>query len=110
MALGTRLKGETILNQFLSFDKLIGSKLVVIVYWIGLIGIALGTLAAVFGGLGAMGVSFFGGLGAIIFALIGAVVGLLFWRFVCEMYLLLFRMADDVRDIKTYLVTHQSAY
>ena len=45
LALGTRLKGETILNQFLSFDKLIGSKLVVIVYWIGLIGIALGVAA-----------------------------------------------------------------
>lgn len=88
------------LNQFMSFDKLIGSKLIVIIYWVGLIGIGLGTLVTVFGGFAAMGASFFGGLGAIIFALIGAVVGVLFWRFICEMYLLLFRMADDVRDIK----------
>jgi hypothetical protein len=88
------------LNQFMSFDKLIGSKLIVVIYWLGLLGIALGAIAGVFGGLAAMGSSFFGGLGAIIVALIGAVVGLLFWRFICEMYLLLFRMADDVRDIK----------
>lgn len=88
------------LNQFMSFDKLIGSKLIVVIYWLGLIGIALGTVAGVFGGLAMMGSGFFEGLGAIIVTLIGAVVGLLFWRFVCEMYLLLFRMADDVRDIK----------
>lgn len=94
------MEGLTLLAQFLSFDKLIGSKLVVIVYWVGLIGIALGAIAGVFGGLVAMGASFFGGIGAVIMALIGGAVGLLFWRFVCEMYLLLFRMADDVRDIK----------
>jgi hypothetical protein len=89
-----------LLNQFMSFDKLIGSRLIVIIYWLGLIGIGLGALAGVFGGFAAMGAGFFTGLGAIIFALIGAVVGVLFWRFICEMYLLLFRMADDVRDIK----------
>ncbi|MDP1554119.1 MAG: DUF4282 domain-containing protein [Hyphomonas sp.] len=89
------------LNQFMSFDKLIGSKLIVIIYWLGLIGIGLGVIAGAFGGLASMRYSFFGGLGAVIATLIGAVVGVLFWRFVCEMYLLLFRMADDVRDIKT---------
>jgi len=88
------------LNQFMSFDKLIGSRLIVVIYWLGLIGIALGTLAGIFGGLAAMGSSFLAGLGAIIFALTGAVAGVLFWRFICEMYLLIFRMADDVRDIK----------
>lgn len=65
-----------------------------------MLGVGLGTLAGTFGGLAAMGSGFFSGLGAIIVALIGAVVGVLFWRFICEMYLLLFRMADDLRDIK----------
>ncbi|MFN3911824.1 DUF4282 domain-containing protein [Hyphomonas sp.] len=88
------------LSQFMSFDKLIGTSLIKIIYWLGLLGVGLGTLAGIFGGLAAMGSSFFGGLGAIIVALIGAVVGVLFWRFICEMYLLLFRMADDLRDIK----------
>lgn len=88
------------INQFLSFDKLIGSKLITLLYYLGLIGIALGLLGGVFTGLGMMGYSFFGGVGTIIMALIGSALGLLFWRFVCELYLLLFRMADDVRDIK----------
>ena len=44
--------------------------------------------------------SFLGGLGMVIAALIGAVVGLLFWRFICEIYLLFFRISDDLRDIK----------
>lgn len=89
-------------NQFLSFDKLIGTKLITILYYLGLIGIALGLIAGVLSGLGAMvSINFFGGIGMIIGSIIGAALGLLFWRFLCEVYLLLFRMADDLRDIKT---------
>lgn len=88
------------INQFLTFDKLIGSKLITLLYYLGLIGIALGLLGGIFSGFAMMGYSFFGGVGTIIMAIIGAVLGVLFWRFVCELYLLLFRMADDVRDIK----------
>ena len=87
-------------SQFMSFDRLIGSKLITIICWLGLLGTGLGTLAGVFGGQAAMGQSFLGGLGAIIVALIGAIVGVLFWRFMYELYLLLFRMAGDLRDIK----------
>ena len=90
------------LNQLLSFDKLIGTKLITILYYLGLIGIALGLIAGVLSGLGTMvSFSFFGGIGLVIGTIIGAAVGLLFWRFICEMYLLLFRMADDLRDIKS---------
>ncbi|MFN4185062.1 MAG: DUF4282 domain-containing protein [Hyphomonas sp.] len=89
------------LNQFLKFDKLIGTKLITILYYLGLIGIGLGLIAGVLSGLGTMvSFSFFGGVGMIIGSLIGAAIGLLFWRFICELYLLLFRMADDLRDIK----------
>lgn len=88
-------------NQFLSFDKLIGAKLITILYYLGLIGIALGLIAGVLSGLGTMvSFSFFGGIGLVIGSIIGAALGLLFWRFLCEMYMLLFRMADDLRDIK----------
>lgn len=89
------------LNYFLNFDKLLGTKLIIFLYYIGIIGIVLGALAGVFGGLATMfNFSFFGGLTAIFMSLLGAVLGLLFWRFICELYLLLFRMADDVREIK----------
>lgn len=88
------------LNQFLTFDKLIGSKLITILYFLGLIGIALGVLGVIFAGFAAMRYGFFEGLGTIIAALIGGVIALLFWRFMCELYIILFRMADDLRDIK----------
>ncbi|MFN4023254.1 MAG: DUF4282 domain-containing protein [Hyphomonas sp.] len=89
------------INQILSFDKLIGTKLIKVLYYLGLIGIALGLIAGVLSGLGTMvSFSFFGGIGLVIGSVIGAAIGLLFWRFVCELYMLFFRIADDVRDIK----------
>jgi len=53
-----------------------------------------------------LGSSFIGGLMAIIFALIGALVAAAFWRFMCEIYLLFFRMSDDLRDIKNHQLGH----
>ncbi len=88
------------LSQFLNFDKLIGTTLIKVMYYIGLVGIALYAIVTFLGGLGMMTQSFMGGLGMVIAALVGAVVGLLFWRFICEIYLLFFRISDDLRDIK----------
>ena len=82
-------------NQFLTFDKLIGSKLITILYFLGLIGIALGVIGGVFGGLASMGSGFFTGLGMVIGVIIGGVLAVLFWRFMCELYMILFRMADE---------------
>lgn len=90
------------LQQFLSFDKLIGTKLIKILYFVGLIGIVLGGLGAIFAAFGAMRYSFGGGVGALLGALIATAAGLLFWRFICELYLLFFRMSDDLRDIKNH--------
>ncbi|MBA3068699.1 MAG: DUF4282 domain-containing protein [Hyphomonas sp.] len=89
------------LSYFTNFDKLIGTKLIVLLYWLGLIGIALGGLGGIFGGLGSMRYGFLSGLGMVIASIVGAALAVLFWRFICEVYLLLFRMADDLRDIKT---------
>ena len=88
------------LSQFLNFDKLIGTTLIKVMYFIGLAGIALYAIGTFLAGLGMMTQSFMGGLGMIIAALLGGVIGLLFWRFICEIYLLFFRISDDLRDIK----------
>lgn len=90
------------LQHFLTFDKLIGTKLIKILYYLGLLGIALAGIGAVFGAFGAMRFSFVSGLGALIGALIGTVIALAFWRFMCEIYMLFFRMSDDLRDIKNH--------
>ena len=88
------------LQQFLSFDKLIGTKLIKILYYLGLVGIALGGIGALFGAIASMRYGFIEGLGALVVAIIGIILSLVFWRFMCEIYMLFFRMSDDLRDIK----------
>lgn len=90
------------LQHFLTFDKLIGTKLIKILYYLGLIGIILGGIASLFGGLAMLGSSFGAGLGAIIGAILMTIIGIAFWRFLCEIYMLFFRMSDDLRDIKNH--------
>lgn len=90
------------LSNFLSFDKLIGTKLIKILYYLGLLGIVLGFLGTMVGSLGMMRYSFGQGLGGIIMGIVGAVLAVVFWRFLCEIYMLFFRMSDDLRDIKNH--------
>lgn len=90
------------LQQFLSFDKLIGTKLIKGLYFLGIAVILLAALKGLLEAIGKMGSSFGSGLGAFIATLLGALVLLVFWRFICEIYLLFFRMSDDLRDIKNH--------
>ena len=46
--------------------------------------------------------SFFGGLSSLIGVLIGLAIAVVFWRFICEIYMLFFRMSDDLRDLKKH--------
>ena len=90
------------LQHFLTFDKLIGTKLIKILYYLGLLGIALSGIAGLFGGIMTLGSSFIGGLAAIGTAILVTIIGVAFWRFICEIYMLFFRMSDDLRDIKNH--------
>jgi hypothetical protein len=89
-----------IVNRFLSFDKLMGPALVKIVYFLGLLGIALGVIGQMLTGLGLLTRSPGPALGFIIGGPILGIVGLCFWRFVCELYIVLFRAGDDVAAIR----------
>ncbi len=88
------------ISQFLNFDKLIGTKLIKVVYWLGLLGLCLFGIGSVFASFAAMGSNIGAGLGTLLVAIITFIFGVIFWRFICELYLLLFRMSDDIRDIK----------
>ena len=90
------------LQHFLSFDKLIGTKLIKILYFIGLAGILISGIISVFAGFGAMRYGFFKGIGTILGALLVTVLAIVFWRFMCEIYMLFFRMSDDLRDVKNH--------
>ena len=89
-----------IVNRFLTFDKLIATGLIKVFYWIGVIAIGIGVLGAVLTGFGQ---GFMTGLGMIIAAPIGGTIGLIFWRFICEVYIVIFGMYDRLGNIQTAL-------
>jgi len=90
-----------IVSQFLSFNKLMGSSLVKIFYVLGVIGIALACIGWIIAGLGTMfSVSFGAGLGMIIGAPIFGIIALCSLRLICEVYLAIFRMADDISAVR----------
>ena len=83
------------LKQLLSFDTLIGTKLIRVVYFIGLAVIALIQLfglALIADGAVADAMLFL--------VLFGPAFALLMWRFSCELSMLSFRIGDDLREIK----------
>lgn len=93
---------DSLISRFLSFDKLMGTSLIKIIYFLGLVGIGLMFLLSIFSALRAFGSSFGAGLGGLVLAPIIAVVSILFWRFACELYILLFLLREDVRDIRDH--------
>lgn len=98
---------QELFKRFWGFDHLIGSMLIKIVYYIGLVGILLFTLMAMFGGgvMGAFGGEYGGGAGfwMIIVAPIMGLIYLVFWRFVCEMWLLMYLMYNRMGEIRDRL-------
>ena len=89
-----------LIKRFTSFDKMMGTSIIQVLYFIGMVFIAFGVIGAMFTALGSMGSSFIGGLIGLIMALVMGIVGLLFWRFMCEIYILFFKISDDVAAIK----------
>lgn len=90
-------------KRFLTFDKLIATSLIKILYWIGVAGIALGTILAIFGAFAAFGGGIAQGLGMLIMAPIGGIIALIFWRFICEIYIVVFGMYDRLGNIQDAL-------
>ena len=89
-----------IVNRFLNFDKMMGTSIIKVLYYIGMVFIAFGVIGAMFTALGSIGSSFIGGLIGLIMAPVMGLIGLLFWRFMCEIYILFFKISDDVSAIR----------
>jgi len=92
-----------IVGLFLTFAKLIATGLIKVFYWIGIAGIALTTLITFLGAFAAFGQSFAAGLGMLIMAPIGGVIAVIFWRFICEVYIVIFGMYDRLGAIQESL-------
>ena len=85
--------------SLMNFDKFVAPSLIKVVYWLGIVGVILGALAAMAAALGQMGYNAAAGLGGILLALIGAVVGVLIWRVVCEVWIVLFSINDRLGQL-----------
>ncbi|MEA3051280.1 MAG: hypothetical protein QOG72_183 [Sphingomonadales bacterium] len=94
---------QNVLSHFWGFEKLLGGTLVRIVYYIGLVGIALYVLIALVSSLGVLAYSPAMGLGGILLTLVGAVFALVFWRVTCELWLIVFKTFDRLGEIRDRL-------
>ena len=92
---------EGLLQRFWGFDKLIGSSLIKIIYYVGLAGIGLSALFAVGGGL--MSGNITGMLGGLVVGALILVVGAIIWRFYCEVAILLFQIHGRLGEIRDRL-------
>ena len=82
------------MSDFLSFDNFITPKIIRVVFALGLLLIALGTLVRIVVGIWQL--SIFAG---VILPLIGACVVALLWRIYCEVILVFFDMRDKLADL-----------
>jgi hypothetical protein len=88
---------------FFSFDKFIFPRLVKIIYWIGLVGIVLGTIVIAIAVISQAGNQEGGGLVAGIGFIVAIVIGflaLVVWRVVVELWLVMFSIHDVLTQIR----------
>jgi hypothetical protein len=87
-------------KTFLSFDKLIGTTLVKFIYFVGLVLIAIACVLFMFSGFQ---FGFLQGIGTIVIAPIAGIIYVLFWRFLSELWMIAFKISNDLADVKKSL-------
>ena len=90
-------------KDLLSFDKTLSLVLMRLVYFLGLVGIALMVLIAIGGALSAMQYSLTTALGGLLVATLGGAIGTLVWRVICELWMVIFGIDDRLRQIRDHL-------
>ncbi len=90
-------------KRFINFDKLIATTLIKILYWVGLAGIAVWGLVFLVSAFGMMTQSVLAGLGMLILLPIALAIMLLFWRFLCEVYIVIFGIYDRLGEVRDRL-------
>lgn len=95
---------DNFFTRMLGFEHLIGALLIKIVYWLGLAGIALYILfgLAAVSQMSRYGAGSMGGLG-LLAVLLGGAFALLFWRFMCELWMVVFKIHDRLGEIRDRL-------
>ena len=88
------------LSDLFNFEKLIAPKVLKIVYWLGLAGIAVMCLISFVGSLAMLQYSATTALGTMLLSAIGLAFGVLFWRILIEVYMVFFGIYERLGEIK----------
>ncbi len=88
------------LSDMASFEKLIAPRLLKVVYWIGLAGIAIFALMSLAGSLTMLQYSAATALGTMILSIVGFGFAVLFWRVMIEIYIVLFGIYERLGEIR----------
>jgi hypothetical protein len=94
----------SIVQRFLSFDRLVGPVLVKIIYFVAVAGIVLFVVGTVVAGIFSM---FSGNVGAGLMQIVAApavgAVLLVYWRFLCEFFLITFLQYERLGEVRDLL-------
>jgi hypothetical protein len=94
----------SLLRRLLSFDRLIGPRLVKIVYFFGSAMIVLALVGTLMSAVFALaGGNVGGGLMQVIAAPAVAAVALVYWRFLCELFMLAFLAYERMGEMRDLL-------
>jgi hypothetical protein len=94
----------SLLRRFLSFDRLIGPRLVKIVYFVGAAMIVLAAAGAVLSAFFAMAGGNVGtGLMQLLAAPAVGAVAFVYWRFLCELFMLAFLAYERMGEMRDLL-------
>ncbi|ESQ81374.1 DUF4282 domain-containing protein [Asticcacaulis sp. YBE204] len=107
-------KPKDIFQGILTFDRLLTKPVIHLIYWAGLALLVLGLFAVVGGTIGIafkeeMPWGLFLALPFLIGGLVFLLAALLLWRSFCELYVALFRIAEDLRFLRTAAEQGQGA-
>jgi hypothetical protein len=94
---------QKFIGQLLNFDELIGGSLLRVLYYLGLAGIVLWSLVALVGALAMARYSAEAFLVGLLTAVAILVFGTVFWRFTCELWMVIFKIHDRLGEIRDRL-------
>lgn len=82
------------MNDILNFDKMLTPKIITVVYWIMLLGVAIGGLGSIFAGPGGFSIS------SLFMGVVYAVGGAVAVRIWCELLIVAFKMNEALQEIR----------
>jgi len=86
-------------EKFFSFDRMITPSIIKVLFWIGVVVSVIGGLATIIGGIAAP----YGGGTMVLSGILGIIFGPLITRVYCELLILLFKINDNLGEIKEKL-------